>query len=266
MLTSHKKALPNHYDIHARNDDYFNNENSSLPMNSLIAALLQSYRPNCRSILDITCGAGSQVFYLTKKGYDVTGSDINIKMLEVAKNKALRLDPSLKDRFHIADMCSVKLGKFDAIISIFNAIGHLTKEDFKNTILNVKSNLNKDGIYIFDIFNAEYLKHSSNIAKLTIDLIESKPDGAIARYVQHSDIDDNNILRSYSTSYEDNAEGQRTVLRTAQTLQVYTAKDLIMMLNSCGFSVLEQCGIGRTKFSEIETERIFTIAAIKSDG
>jgi 2-polyprenyl-3-methyl-5-hydroxy-6-metoxy-1,4-benzoquinol methylase len=266
----HKKALPNHYDMHAKlglcNDDYFNNnDRESLPMNNLVAAFLQSYRPNCRSILDMTCGAGSQVFYLTKKGYDVTGSDINVKMLEVAKNKALKLDPSLQDRFHVGDMCSVRLGKFDAVISMFNAVGHLTKKDFKNTILNVKSNLNKDGVYIFDIYNADYLRYGNNIAKLTIDLIENKPGGSIARYVQHSDIDNNNILRSYSTSYEDSAEGQRTVLRTAQTLQVYTAEELVKILDRCGFNVLEQCGVDRAKFSNIETERIFTIAEIKSN-
>ena len=261
----HKKALPNHYDIHAKNDEYFNNEDSALSMNNLVVTLLQSYRPNCKSILDVTCGAGSQVFYLAKKGYDVTGSDINVKMLEVARNKALRLDPSLYDKFYVGDMCSVNLGKFDAVISIFNAVGHLTKEDFKTAILNVKSNLNKDGVYIFDIYNAGYLRYGNNIAKLTTDLIESKPGGAIARYVQHSDIDNDNILRSYSTSYENSADGQRTVLTTAQTLQVYTAEELVKMLDRCGFNVLEQCGIGRTKFSEIETERIFTIAEMKSD-
>ena len=96
-------------------------------------------------------------------------------------------------------------------------------------------------------------------------MIENKPGGSIARYVQHSDIDNNNILRSYSTSYEDSAEGQRTVLRTAQTLQVYTAEELVKILDRCGFNVLEQCGVDRAKFSNIETERIFTIAEIKSN-
>ena len=259
----HRTALPNHYDMCAKNDEYFNSEDSALPMNSAVATLLQSHHPNCRSVLDVTCGAGSQFFYLAQRGYDVTGSDINVKMLEVARNKALKLSLGLQNRFHVADMRSVQLGKFDAVISIFNAVGHLTREDFERAMLNVKSNLIKDGIYIFDIYNAEYLRNESNIAKLTIDFIKRKPSGDIIRKVQYSDIDKDGVLASHTTSYEDNPRGQRTVSRSVQTLQVYTAEELVEMLNRSGFNVLEQCGIDRTKFSATETERIFTTAQLK---
>ena len=260
----HKKALPNHYDTSAKNYDYFNAKNS-LPMNNLVATFLKSYSPNCKSVLDVTCGTGAQVFDLVQRGYDVTGSDINVKMLEVARDKALKIAPDFHNRFHVGDMCSVRLGKFDAVISMFNAVGHITKKDFEYAMVNIRFNLNKDGVYIFDIYNADYLRYGNNIMKLTIDWVESKPGGAIARYVQHSDIDNDNVLRSYSTSYENSADGQRTVLTTAQTLQVYTAEELVKMLDRCGFNVLEQCGVDKAKFSNTETERIFTVAQVKPD-
>ena len=46
---------------------------------------------------------------------------------------------------------------------------------------------------------------------------------------------------------------------------MYTAEELAKMLDRCGFNVLEQCGVDREKFSEKETERIFTVAQVKPD-
>jgi ubiquinone/menaquinone biosynthesis C-methylase UbiE len=40
-----------------------------------------------KTVLDLTCGTGSQVFWLNKRGFEVTGADINSKMLRVAKIK-----------------------------------------------------------------------------------------------------------------------------------------------------------------------------------
>jgi SAM-dependent methyltransferase len=260
----HKKALPNHYDTSAKNYDYFNAKNS-LSMNNLVATLLKSYSPNCKSVLDVTCGTGAQVFDLAQRGYDVIGSDINTKMLEVARDKALKIAPDFHNRFHVADMCSVRLGKFDAVISMFNAVGHITKKDFEHAMVNIRFNLNKNGIYIFDIFNADYLRHGNNITKLTIDWIERRGSDLVIRDIQYSDIDKDGILRSYTLSYEEKVKCSRIFSRKEQTLQVYTAEELAKMLDRCGFNVLEQCGVDREKFSEKETERIFTVAQVKPD-
>ena len=81
-----------------------------------------------KSVLDLTCGTGSQVFWLAERGFKVTGYDINEKMLEIAKNKAKKKNLTIK--FTKGDMRTIKAGKFDAVLTIFNAIGHLTKKDF----------------------------------------------------------------------------------------------------------------------------------------
>jgi ubiquinone/menaquinone biosynthesis C-methylase UbiE len=37
--------------------------------------------------LDLTCGTGSQVFYLIKRGYKVVGSDFSPALLAIAREK-----------------------------------------------------------------------------------------------------------------------------------------------------------------------------------
>jgi 2-polyprenyl-3-methyl-5-hydroxy-6-metoxy-1,4-benzoquinol methylase len=89
----------------------------------------------------------------------VTGSDISSGMLKIAKRKASQ--EKLNIKFLQGDMRNIRVGKFDAAITIFNAIGHLTKAGFEKTMRNIYQNLNAGGIYVFDIINlTHYLEVS----------------------------------------------------------------------------------------------------------
>ena len=68
-----------------------------------------------RSVLDITCGTGAQAVGLAKFGYEVTASDQSKTMLLQARKKGC----GLGIRFKQGDMRTIRLGPFDAVISIF---------------------------------------------------------------------------------------------------------------------------------------------------
>lgn len=148
----HKSAKPSHYNKEAENYDAFNEANSK-PINQLIETILKKHR--VKTVLDLTCGTGSQVFWLAKRGYEVVGADINSKMLKVANSKAQKEKLALK--FLKGDMRTIKVGKFDAVITIFNAVGHLTKIDFEEAMKNISDNLKDGDLYIFDINNLSFL-------------------------------------------------------------------------------------------------------------
>src|SRR5262245_7074259 len=133
---SHESAKPSHYNKDAEHYDIFNEE-SSLAINRSIQRVLKKH--NVKTVLDLTCGTGSQVSWLTKHGFTAVGSDFNSNMLKIAKNKAKK--EKLEIEFVKDDMRKARLGKFDTVITIFNAIGHLTKSDFAKTIRNVHENL-----------------------------------------------------------------------------------------------------------------------------
>lgn len=71
MNASHTTAKASHYNKESEHYDKFNEENSKL-INHTIENILKKY--NVKTVLDLTCGTGSQVFWLTKCGYEVTGS------------------------------------------------------------------------------------------------------------------------------------------------------------------------------------------------
>ena len=278
-------TLITHYDESADHYDILNEIGAeSLTMNERVAALLKAHSPSCLTVLDVCCGTGSQLFYLSKGGYTMTGSDINERMLLLAKQKAIESGfCQLVSRLHLADMRTVRLGEFDAVISMFNAVGHLTRTDFELTMRNIGSNLNPGGIFIFDIINVDYLRHGKNISKLTIDWIRRNQHQTV-RKIQYSDIDADGILTSFTVVYKTNLpqspshppsrlhEPERqpetdthvhsAVSSNVQTLQVYGAEELVAMLSRAGLRVLQQCGINGEQVSKTRTPRIFTTAKL----
>jgi ubiquinone/menaquinone biosynthesis C-methylase UbiE len=250
----HSSARPSHYNKEAESYDAFN-EASSKQVNQLIETILKKHR--VKTVLDLTCGTGSQVFWLTKCGYEAVGADINSKMLKVASSKAKKEKLALK--FLKGDMRTIQVGKFDAAITIFNAVGHLTKLDFEEAMRNIASNLKDGGLYIFDINNLSFLMHGNNITTLTIDWQETVEDTKV-REIQYSTINEDGILASFDTYYKQKGSDNPKISRASQTLQVYTVKQLTQMLERNGFKIVDIYGTDGSKFVESKTERILMIA------
>jgi ubiquinone/menaquinone biosynthesis C-methylase UbiE len=249
-------AKPSYYNTRAQRYDELNEDNSRA-INALLEKILKDHQVT--SVLDLTCGTGSQVFWLKEKGFEVVGSDISRSMLKIAKQKAKSKHLNIK--FLQADCRNHYLGGFDAAITIFNAIGHLTRDDFLLTIQNIYRNLNHGGLYIFDIFNLDYLKTGDNITKLSGDWMLSS-DGRKFREIQFSTITDDGILASYSTYvYQDGNESPTKVSKGYEnTLQVYSSAELQDILKKNGFVVLSQTDINGEVFSREHSERILTLA------
>jgi len=253
----HTTADSSHYDQAAEKYDQFNEDNSQV-INQTIANILESH--NVTSVLDMTCGTGSQVFFLAKKGYAVIGLDINEKMLAVAQRKAQKA--SLDIQFIEGDMRTSKIGKFDVVITMFNAVGHLTKDDFEKAMQNIRENLKDGGLYIFDINNLSYLLKDDNITKLTIDW-QKVSNGTTIRDIQYSTITKDGILASYTTHYEQQGSAHPKVMESAQTLQVYTAQQLQDMLHRNGFIMISQTRIDGSPLNEEPSDCILTVAQKK---
>ena len=64
-LLTHRSAKPSHYNKQAKHYDVLNEENSKV-INQTLENILKNY--NVKTVLDLTCGTGSQVFWLASRG------------------------------------------------------------------------------------------------------------------------------------------------------------------------------------------------------
>ena len=139
------------YSWYSKYYDWLELKHSEGPVDlKLLDKLLKKYE--LKSILDFSCGTGVQSEYLARKGYQVTGCDYTAEMLKIAKKRTKIV------KFIQGDMRVTKVGQFDAVISMFNSIGELSKKDFIKSLKNIDQNLKKDGLLIFDIDNLDYVK------------------------------------------------------------------------------------------------------------
>lgn len=223
-------------------------------MNRDVGRVLERYK--IKTILDIACGTGSQVFWLIKHGYRVTGVDVSPGMLKVARRIARK--ERMRARFLYGDMRSSKVGSFDAAITIFNAVGNITRTDFKKTMRSIRRNLKHNGLYVFDILNKEcdvgphghdyerrWTVGDTKFHKIQICRLDKKTG----------------ILRAYDRYWmQKGSDKEKLFSKQRWTMQIYSAKELRKMLNDAGFKVLGQYALNGSKLSEKKTKSIMTVA------
>ncbi len=217
-------------------------------------------RRGARKVLDITAGTGSQAVFLARY-FDVTANDINKEMLEIARQKAK--EQHLRIRFSVGDMRTVKLGRFDAVISIFNAIGHLSKEGFSEAIRNINASLEEGGIYIFDIFNAEYMNKNFK-DYLFIDAAGEFEGVKFVRFNKNSYDRKNRIMRIHQRLYLQKPKGSVDVFRENWDMQIYSLDELKKILQENGFVAAEVYGgMDGASFSRGKSNSVVIVAQKK---
>jgi SAM-dependent methyltransferase len=105
--------------------------------------------PGASSVLDCSCGIGTQALGLARRGYRVVGSDISAGEIERARREAEGL--GVDATFQIADFRDLSSidGQFDAVISCDNAIPHLLDEgDVPKTLAQMRSKLRPGGLLV----------------------------------------------------------------------------------------------------------------------
>ncbi len=245
------QALPEYFDAHNINED-------TEAKNAVIEKILAEH--NVKTVLDLTCGTGSQVFHLAKKGYSVVGSDFSPDLIQQARKKAKQHKMAIT--FLDGDMRTLKVGTFDAVITMFNAVGHLTKAGFEKAIRNVAANLKPNGIYVFDIFNVDAMAEET-VADFA--LYHKKTVGDIQIHqMQCSTLDKKtNLLVSYDSYMIQKKAEAPTQYQNKFALQVYSAQELREMLYRNGFEVLDLFDMNGDKFCEKESISILVIAQKK---
>jgi SAM-dependent methyltransferase len=109
-------------------------------------SLLEHYRPEARSVLELACGTGSILARL-RPWYEVAGVDLSEEMLAVARRKLRGVE-----LVH-ADMTRVRLGRrFDAVLCLYDSVNHLLRfAQWEAVFDRAREHLEPDGLFVFDV-------------------------------------------------------------------------------------------------------------------
>jgi SAM-dependent methyltransferase len=137
------------YDLLYQDKDYVSEA-------SFVSDLIKKHCPKHGSarILDLACGTGRHAIELAQKGYEVEGSDISLKMVEMAKKAAKHA--GLKIPFYTKSFQNANRikKKFDVVLSMFSSINYLTTyREISLALKNIHGLLDDGGIFIFDFWN-----------------------------------------------------------------------------------------------------------------
>ena len=104
-------------------------------------------------VLDLGCGTGSMTIELGKRGYDMTGVDISVEMLDIARERAYGAGLDDKMLWLCQDMTEFELyGTVDLAVSCLDCLNHLTRAGELDKCLSLVHNyLIPDGLFIFDV-------------------------------------------------------------------------------------------------------------------
>ncbi len=194
---------------------------------------------NVKTVSDMTCGTGQQVFHLLQNGYKVVGSDFSPGLIEIAKKKAE--EQKLSVEFNEGDVRNFISGKFDAVITIDNAIGHLTKKDFELALLNVHQNLKEEGVYVFDILNLEAM--TDEVVKADNQKMSNKrkaADGTVIHQKRHTTIDRDKGHFISDNDFILEKDGELKNIKNRCSLQIYGIDELNTILKRNNFRVIKQ--------------------------
>jgi SAM-dependent methyltransferase len=120
---------------------------------------VNEYNKNAKKILEIGCGLGDVLVELPER-YAIYGLDIERDFIEACRKKIP------KGKFYVSSMHNFKIDeRFDVIFSACDAMNELKDFDqWKSTFKAVDDHLNRDGLFIFDVFTPKILKFHSSLS------------------------------------------------------------------------------------------------------
>lgn len=120
--------------------------------------------PKQATLLDLPCGKGRHSVFLNSLGFKVIGADLSENSIQFAKNFE---NETLK--FIIQDMREPLHKKYDAVFNLFTSFGYFSDDSEDILVLqNIKNCLKKEGVFVFDFLNANFVKSTLVVEEIKI--------------------------------------------------------------------------------------------------
>ncbi len=131
-------------DLYAKAEHLLGIEDATEALYDLYRSELDEYK--IKTLLDVGCGRGGFMTRMISDGVECKGVDLSSVMVNECKAQGLNAE--------CIDVADVD-GKYDAIVSIFDVLNFMDKDELIKFLDAISKKLNDDGIFIADI-NTRY--------------------------------------------------------------------------------------------------------------
>jgi glycine/sarcosine N-methyltransferase len=187
------------------------------------------------SILDCSCGIGTQAIGLALRGHRLTATDLSPRAVERARREAERF--AVEIAFGTADFRALEEsveGTFDAVISCDNALPHMiSRDDLLAAVRSIRSRVREGGLFLASIRDYDELLRER--PRVTTPKVMETPEGRRV-YFQVWDWEDDSrayVVNLFLLSEE--GENWRTVHHTTR-YRAMLRSELRSVLEEVGFS------------------------------
>lgn len=211
-----------------------------------IAALLDL--PSGARVLDAPCGAGRIAVRLAERGLEVTGIDISAP--EIAEARRVAAERGVDVGYEVADVREAPARQYDGFVCWGNSFGYLPHEGTVEQLSAARRALRTGGRLVLE---------TATVAESAFPLNESLDhdvDGVRMRGRNSYDARRSRIV----TELELSAQG-REPERATSVHHVYTAAEIVRLLEGAGFAVQELLGDPATRAPfELGSRRLVVLA------
>ena len=207
-------------------------------------------------VLDLGCGTGRMTLELAKRGYDMTGIDYSVEMLDIARQNAYDLGVSDKVLWLCQDIRDFELyGTVGIAVSCLDTINHLTSSaDLSQCLSLVHNYLSNDGLFIFDING----KHKFETVYANESYV-MEDEGSFCVW-QNFYNEGSRLCDFYITLFEENEDGSYSRYDEEQRERMYTLRSIKKLLADNGLEFIGAYGDFDFSEGDDNSERIYIAA------
>ncbi len=198
-----------------------------------VVELIKRYNNGSKSVLELGSGTGKHAFLLAERGYKILGIERSAEMVAIANEQK---DENVN--FVIADITEFKLkSSFDVATSLFHVVSYLTSnDDLIKTFKNVHQHLNKDGVFIFDVWHSPAVNHQ--IPEKRTKVLKNDSIEVVRRATPTIDVEKNVVEVNYDITVTTLADHSTEQIEERHPMRHFSTPEIKLLAFATGFEFL----------------------------
>lgn len=207
-------------------------------------------------VLDLGCGTGRMTLELARRGYDMTGVDYSVEMLDIARENAEKKGFGEKMLWLCQDITEFELyGTVDVTVSCLDTVNHITSpSELAKCFSLVHNYLIPDGLFIFDVNGKHKFEHVYGREAYVIE------DETTFCVWQNYYNEKSRLCDFYISLFEEDGSGRYERYDEIQRERMYTLRSLKRLLGESGFEFIGAYSDFEFSEGSDSDDRIYVVA------